>query len=174
MVGSSRSSLGVVGAGRLDGSSCSSLGVVGVEQMGGTTRSSLGVVGVGQMRGNEVGVVGGESQRVDVAAMIGEASSADAQPGGNHLDQGNDTEQWWAGRQSTSAPPTNATAQSDQLLRLKGVIPQYTRNVDRFNPSVADVIFILVKLAHDVILNVIRGVRRLSREVSVKEIATAP
>ena len=43
------------------------------------------------MAGDEIGVVGEEQHRVDVAAMIGEAPSADGQPAGNPLDPVNDT-----------------------------------------------------------------------------------
>ena len=42
------------------------------------------------MGGDEIEVVAGDNQRVDVAAMIDEAPSADGQKAGNPLDNVND------------------------------------------------------------------------------------
>ena len=61
--------------------------------MAGSSSSSLGVVGAGQLGGNEVGVVDGELQRVDVAAMIDEAPSAEGLLAGNSFDHVHDTKQ---------------------------------------------------------------------------------
>ena len=79
--------------------------------MGEALRSSLGVVGVGQLGGNEVAVVGGQHQVVDVASMIAEPPSAEVQSAGDPLDHVKDTEQPWAWMQARYAPTANAKTQ---------------------------------------------------------------
>ena len=118
-------------------------------------------------------MVGGEHQRVDVAAMIGEAPYADVQPAGNTLDHVNDTRQSWVWMQSTYAPPANAKTHYDHLVRLNGLITPKTRNLDRFNQRVADDLFTLAKAAHAVELKDLHNGYKPSRDEYVEAITTS-
>ena len=162
----------VVGVGQMGRSTGSALGVVGAGLLAGSSGSSLGVVEVGEIGGNEVIMVAGEENMVELAPVFGKAPFAERLPAAKALDHGNDTEKSWAWWQSTSEPTTNVKKHYDQLLRLNGLITPNTSNVALFNPIVADVIFTVANAAHSSILKFIRDGLKLSRWGYVMEIDT--